>query len=259
MPARIVDYDRIASDYDRRYQTRRYEGVDRALRAWLEARPRRRVLEVGCGTGHWLRRFGGCGGRIFGMDLSRGMLAKARVTAPGSPLVNGRALRLPFADHSFDAVFCVNALHHFPEKSAFVEETARVLIPGGDFCTVGLDPYFRPLRWMVYEYFEGTRETDEERYPAHEQIQACLRAAGFAESSASVVQHIQTRRPAQEALASPMLRRHGTSQLALLSDEAYRRGVQCIRAAMEREEAAGRALYLEEDLRLFATMGRMPD
>jgi ubiquinone/menaquinone biosynthesis C-methylase UbiE len=259
MPVKSVDYDRIAANYDRRYQARRYQGVERALCAWLGARARRRVLEVGCGTGHWLQRFGDCGERIFGMDLSRGMLAKARITTRDSPLINGEALRLPFADDSFDAVFCVNAFHHFPDKSAFIAETARVLMPGGEFCTVGLDPHCGPPRWMIYEYFEGTRETDGERYPGHEQIQACLQEAGFAESAASIVEHIQTRQPAEEALASPMLRRDGTSQLVLLSDEAYRRGVQRIRAAMEREEAAGWVLYLEEDLRLFATMARMPD
>ena len=55
-----------------------------------------------------------------------------------------------------------------------------------------------------------------------------------------------------------MMRRDGTSQLALLSEAAYREGIERIRAAMAREEAEGRVLHLETDLQLFATTGHLP-
>ena len=111
---------------------------------------------------------------------------------------------------------------------------------------------------MIYDYFAGTRETDERRFPRHEQIRGWLEEAGFVECSARVVLHLRTRLPAEQALASPMMRRDGTSQLALLGDAAYGGGIERIRAAMAREEAEGRVLYLETDLQLFATTGRLP-
>jgi ubiquinone/menaquinone biosynthesis C-methylase UbiE len=258
MTTKPVDYDWISANYDRRYQGARYAGVEEELRAWLRSAPRRSILEVGCGTGHWLQTFRDCGKLLFGLDLSRGMLARARSAAPDSPLVNGNALALPFTDASFGALLCINALHHFSDKPAFIAEAARALAPGGGLCTVGLDPHCGRPRWMIYDYFTGTRETDEQRYPRHEQVVGWLEEAGFADCSAQVVAHLRTRLPADQALASPMMRHDGTSQLALLSEAAYREGIERIRAAMAREKTEGRVLHLETDLQLFATTGRLP-
>jgi ubiquinone/menaquinone biosynthesis C-methylase UbiE len=254
-----VDYDRIAADYDRRYQGRRYEGVEQSLRAWLEGSPARRVLEVGCGTGHWLDALSAPGRHMIGLDRSAGMLARARATAPGAPLVRSVAAPLPFANASLDAVLCMNALHHFPDKPAFVAEAARVLAPGGELRTIGLDPHRGNPRWAVYEYFDGTREADAERYPPSSAIRSWLEACGFAECASRVVEHIQRRQPAERALESPMMGKDGTSQLALLSDEAFERGIERIRREMARARDAGRTLWLESDLELVETSGRIPD
>ena len=51
---RSVDYDHIARTYDRRYQEYQYPGVEQALLQFAASRPGLQVLEVGCGTGHWL-------------------------------------------------------------------------------------------------------------------------------------------------------------------------------------------------------------
>lgn len=60
----------------------------------------------------------------FGMDRR---LAKC---PPNHPVV-GDALKLPFADESFDGVVCTNALHHMPSYEATLHELFRVLRPGG--------------------------------------------------------------------------------------------------------------------------------
>ena len=49
---RVTDYDSIAGRYDRRYQIHEYAGVRAALVDF--AGESRAVVEVGCGTGHWL-------------------------------------------------------------------------------------------------------------------------------------------------------------------------------------------------------------
>ncbi len=69
--ARSVDYDHVAKTYDRRYQENNYSGVEAALIAFVGGEHfDQRVLEVGCGTGHWLRSFGGTGIRVAGLDAS---------------------------------------------------------------------------------------------------------------------------------------------------------------------------------------------
>jgi SAM-dependent methyltransferase len=66
------------------------------------------VLEVGCGTGHWLRslvQWGAAPERIVGLDLLPDRIAVARRTcAAPTRLVTGSAAALPFPDRSFDIV-----------------------------------------------------------------------------------------------------------------------------------------------------------
>ena len=125
------DYDSIATNYDRRYLENDYSGVAKALMVFLGPDLGGRVLEVGCGTGHWLGLLDEAGIRAAGLDASRNMLTYARVHAPGAALAHGRAEHLPWASQAFERVFCINALHHFEDKSRFLAEARRVLVPGG--------------------------------------------------------------------------------------------------------------------------------
>jgi ubiquinone/menaquinone biosynthesis C-methylase UbiE len=135
--ARTVDYDHIAKTYDRRYRENDYSGIEAALMAFVGEHSDQHILEVGCGTGHWLQSLDGAGIRLAGADASARMLAHARVQAPRAALVQGAAERLPWKSESFDRVFCINALHHFQDKIAFLTEAMRVLRPGGQLMTVG--------------------------------------------------------------------------------------------------------------------------
>lgn len=97
-----------------------------------------RVLDVACGTGIVARRatrqLGGQG-RVVGLDINPGMLAVARSAAAAEGLEiewrEGDALALPFAEGSFDAVFCQQALQFFPDRAAALREMRRVLAPDG--------------------------------------------------------------------------------------------------------------------------------
>ena len=95
------------------------------------------VLDVGCGTGAFVRDFArqvGETGLVVGFDASPTMLARA-VADTGSDervaYVRGDATRLPFRDESFDAVCCFAALHMVADPWTALDEMARVLTPGG--------------------------------------------------------------------------------------------------------------------------------
>lgn len=95
--------------------------------------PGRRVLDIGCGDGTlvgWLARQGA---QAFGADPGPAALAAARRNVPDGRFVAAGAERLPFADGCFDAVVCVNALHHVPValQGAALAEAARVAKRGG--------------------------------------------------------------------------------------------------------------------------------
>ncbi len=252
---RRVDYDKIAATYERRYDENEYSGTEHALLRFVGDAPDVRVLEVGCGTGHWLALLSRRGIRVAGLDASAQMLAGARSHAPDAALAQGRAEHLPWRDASFHRVVCINALHHFGDMPAFLQEARRVLRPGGAVMTVGLDPHTGVDQWCIYDYFEGTLEIDKRRYPPAERIRQWMSAAGFVECATAQVEHLRIRLLAREALDQGRLDKGVTSQLAVLTDEEYRRGIDRIRAEIESADARGESLYLTADLRLYATFG----
>ena len=61
--------------------------------------------------------------------------------------------------------------------------------------------------------------------------------------------------PARTALEQGRLDRSVTSQLSVLTDEEYQRGLARIRTVMERAEEEGQTLFLTTDVRLYGTTG----
>ena len=110
----------------------------RIARLLLGIEPGDRVLDIGCGTGNFVREFArlaGPAGLVVGYDASSTMLARAvRDTGPEDErvaYVRGDAQRLPFRDESFDAVCCFAALHMVAEPWTALDEMSRVLTRGG--------------------------------------------------------------------------------------------------------------------------------
>ena len=96
------------------------------------------VLDVATGTGRLplaLLRWPDFRGQVIGLDLSRRMLnlawRKARHHGSRLHLIRQDAARLPFADGTFDAVTCLEALEFLANPAAALREMARVLRPGG--------------------------------------------------------------------------------------------------------------------------------
>lgn len=213
------------------------------------------VLEVGCGTGHWLEFLQALGIHLTGLDFSAGMLAQAQMRLLGIPLVQGRAERLPFQAESFDRVFCINAIHHFAGKPSFLAEAHRILRPGGMMWSVGLDPHRGLDQWFIYDYFQESAEIDKGRYPAASALRTWMRDVGFQNCTTQEVEHWIYRLPAHEILRQGRLDKTATSQLSVLTDAEYQRGMERIRVDIERAETQGQTLFLTADLRLYGTSG----
>jgi demethylmenaquinone methyltransferase / 2-methoxy-6-polyprenyl-1,4-benzoquinol methylase len=141
----------------------RYDLVNRIMTFRLDVRWRRLavgslalrrdsvVLDLACGTGDLCRELGASGLAPVGVDLSYGMLAAARTTAP---LLQGDALRLPVRPGSVDGVTCGFALRNLAELAPFVAELARVLRPGGRIALLEVDTPPNPvMRWGHGVYF----------------------------------------------------------------------------------------------------------
>lgn len=111
---------------------------DRFL-TWLDLSAGKRLLDVACGAGGPALRIAGASGcSVAGVDIHEAAVETAQVLATERGL-SARAeffaadagMGLPFADASFDAITCIDAINHFPHRSKMLVEWTRLLKPGG--------------------------------------------------------------------------------------------------------------------------------
>ncbi|VBB09841.1 s-adenosyl-l-methionine-dependent methyltransferase [Lucifera butyrica] len=163
-------------------------------------------LDVCCGTGKLtLEQAGkvGGGGRVVGLDFCAGMLQEAVKNISRTPyepviqLLEGNAMQLPFAVHTFDAATIGFALRNVPDIAAVIGEMARVVKPGGRVVSVELaKPELPVFKQLYYLYFErilpyiGKWGTGQEgayrwlpeslrRYPHQQEVRELFVAAGL--------------------------------------------------------------------------------
>ncbi|MDK2742003.1 MAG: methyltransferase domain-containing protein [Nitrospira sp.] len=127
-------YTSYAGFYDQVFGKVFQEGRESAIRN-LDVQPNEQILEVGVGTGLALPMYPRhC--RIVGIDLSEGMLAKAKEKAEAHRLDHIQLHRMDagameFADDSFDTVVAAYVVTAVPDYRKVVNEMIRVCRPGG--------------------------------------------------------------------------------------------------------------------------------
>ena len=153
-----ASYDSVADDFERLTQQVTLPVAAKMLElARLDGGSR--VLDVGCGTGVLTRlaaKRASNGAHFLGVDLSDGLLAKARALSLAEGLDRHLEFRksdaeaLELADASVDAVLSVYALRHFPNPRQALREMLRVVRPGGRaVVAVGSAPPFGSLAFIA--------------------------------------------------------------------------------------------------------------
>lgn len=158
-------FGRIAPRYDRMNRLMTF-GLDVGWRAELVqtlAPPAdARALDVGTGTGDFLPLLAARvpAGLVVGTDFSLPMMQAgipklASLDVPGG-FVGGDALRLPFADNTFDVVTTGFTLRNVVDIAQALREIYRVTRPGGRMANLEVARPASPLlRWGHRAYFEG--------------------------------------------------------------------------------------------------------
>ena len=121
--------------------------LERVYAPWFdallaEAGPGQRALEVGAGPG-----FMAAHARVRRPDIR--WVATDVLAAPWND-VAADAGRMPFAAASFDAVLCLDLIHHLARPRDFFAEAARVLRPGGRIAAI--EPWVSPLSYPIYRW-----------------------------------------------------------------------------------------------------------
>lgn len=99
------------------------------------------ALDIATGAGHTALAFAPHVARVVASDITPEMLVETAKLATTKGYTNvataqADAERLPFPNESFDLVMSRIAPHHFPDITAFLRESRRVLKPGGTFALV---------------------------------------------------------------------------------------------------------------------------
>lgn len=106
---------------------------------WLGLEAGQKVLEIACGSGGVSMRMARMlGASVVGVDINAAAVSAATDRAVAEGLqsraefrVADAASTLPFADATFDVVFCNDAVNHLPDRLSVLSEWRRVLKPGG--------------------------------------------------------------------------------------------------------------------------------
>jgi ubiquinone/menaquinone biosynthesis C-methylase UbiE len=173
------------------YAKAKFHSSEERLREVLElARPQPGdlALDVATGAGHVALALAPHVRRVYGLDLTREMLAQAGRLASERGIANiqwvlGDALHLPFADETFDLYTVRAAPHHFPDMDLFLHEAFRVLRPGRHAVLVDCAPP-APAREVLHEV-EVRRDPSHVRSLTVDEWVDRLEHAGFEVGTAS--------------------------------------------------------------------------
>ena len=159
---------------------------------WLSPQPHWTVLDVATGAGHTAKALSPHVNTVIAVDLTKTMLETARTFLRDGGCKNveyvlADAESLPFLDATFDAVTCRIAAHHFPHPETFIQETVRVLKPGGSFLFIdNIAPADEKLADFM-NTFERLRDPSHVRCLSMSEWESWMTPAGL------VIKNSQTR------------------------------------------------------------------
>ena len=138
------DFDLLADEYDSWYESakgRMYDRLEKkAISCYLPPDAKgKKLLEVGCGTGHWSRFFSEYGFEVIGVDISERMvnIVKSKNISDASfQLADGHSL--PFPDETFDVTAAITTLEFVRDAEGVLREMVRCTRKPGGQLLVGV-------------------------------------------------------------------------------------------------------------------------
>ncbi len=200
MAPRTTAFDRFDSGtpYER-YVGRWSRQVAPGFLAWIDVRPGRHWLDVGCGTGALCSAIidRAAPASLVGVDPSAGFLAQAEAQLRGSATLHqGDAAHLPLADGAVDVAVSGLVLNFLPDPDGAVREMCRVTRPGGTIAAYVWD-YAGRMELMRY-FWAAAAELDAaaavldqgERFPIcrPDGLRDCFAAAGLEDLDVTAIE-----------------------------------------------------------------------
>jgi ubiquinone/menaquinone biosynthesis C-methylase UbiE len=128
-------YAEMSSKYDSERETDYFKIIEEielnTLLRHISSIGKSVTLDLGTGTGRFLRYLKGLPGMRVGVDLTMAMLKKSQKADREGLLINCNIEHLPFRDDTFDCVYSFKVFPHIPDIRTVLEEVKRVLKSGG--------------------------------------------------------------------------------------------------------------------------------
>ena len=194
---RVLDKQAVAASFSRAAES--YDRVA-GIQRWMIARlleeldgvgEIRRVLDIGCGTGHLMTQVGQRlrPDSVLGLDIAEGMTRVAR-DRTGHGAICADAEAMPLSDAAFDLLVSSFALQWCPDLPQVFAESHRVLQPGGRF-------YFTlPVVGTLAELKDCWQQADSENshvndFYGRDDLLLAARSAGYSSVQVRVLERCE--------------------------------------------------------------------
>ena len=163
----VFDFDTVAHRYDKWYNTPLGDMYDRLEKKAVAKHIKqdskgKKLLEIGCGSGHWSKFFAGRGFEVTGVDVSNRMLQIAKnKNIPNATFHSSDAHSLPFEDNSFDVTVAITTLEFVANAELVLQEMHR--------CTR------KPLGQIIIAVLNKTSELNRNRQEKSDSLYAKAR------------------------------------------------------------------------------------
>lgn len=143
-----------------------------------------KVLDVACGPGLVACEFARAAGHVTGIDITAGMIDRARLLQKEQKLTNldwkiGDVLPLPFPDGTFQVVITRYSFHHFLRPAEVLSEMIRVCAPGGRVLVA--DVAMPPEKAEAYDALEKLRDPSHTHALTLPEFEAMFLASGLSQ------------------------------------------------------------------------------
>lgn len=224
-----IDYSIISSNYDLRYKVNSLSEISSYLAKIAGLNSIKGILEIGCGTGTWLKSISISNKFLAGLDYSRQMLSIAKSKNLNVPFINADANLLPLKKNSIDFIFCINSFHFINNKEMFINNVKNTLANQGYFLIITVEPLDPNDSWYVYDFFNDVFEYDCSRFIPISKITELLSQNNFNITENVKVVTIENSFIGEQVFNDSFLIKNQTSQLASISLKNYELGIDSIK------------------------------
>lgn len=236
MPDQMLNYDRAAEYYDR---TREIQGdVALEIGAFIAEKAgftlNDHLLEAGIGTGRIAVPLVPHVGSITGVDISPKMMWKIPPKQPVNPIRFGVAdvHDLPFAAHTFDAVYVSHVLHLVSNPLRLLQEAKRVVKPDGIFLRMRNRYENEEQLQPIYDAWDAaTKKPNSANTTRWNRIGDALFASGWRLQAQQAFTFTYTNRVAD---LLERLEERQWSSTWIIDDETWKQGLAAVYAAIDK-------------------------